>query len=514
MGSIVRKSYFAKVEPLWPVLATICLATFACTGVLYWLTRNAGYNFADEGYLWYGVIQTRSGRVPIRDFRAYDPGRYVWGALWTFILGSGLASLRFANYLVVFLAVALSSYLVWRASNSIQVALIAVVILLLWIRPIHKIIDCTMPLFSIYLMHLMITENAVNGINFWLIFLGLTWFLGLNHFLYNLVATLAVILMMAIGLIPVDPLDWFPWVGYLGIGLTPMIIFLLIPGTLKAYHRKKIIKILRRGTTNLKLPIPLPFQKRKPAGTDFKNEIRSHLTILVPASYISWILFNLPGADHWRADLFACGLIGLCYLNQYFSRADLNHLTQALPPFVLGLLLCFNSTALGILVVTSLLFLTFLFAVQPWYEYLHQSKFGRECALVQMGPSKVWLSQSDADRFEHIQTLILEHTKPSEAVFIAPLMVGIYPALGLKIPHYDNFPVYPSSFQEQTQMIQEIESTDVKLAFIQNVSLDGREDLRFENTHPKVWEHIQANMSSLTTDQNLPTSFHFFVRDQ
>ena len=64
----------------------------------FWLS-NVGLNLADKGYLWYGTLQTVTGGIPIRDFKSYDPGRYLWGAAWGHLTGTGIVGLRVSNAL-------------------------------------------------------------------------------------------------------------------------------------------------------------------------------------------------------------------------------------------------------------------------------------------------------------------------------------------------------------------------------------------------------------------------------
>src|SRR3954468_10326764 len=89
--ALARRPFRIERHALWLGLLTV---VFSIGWFL--LDGHLKINFADEGFLWYGAEAVRRGEVPMRDFDAYDPGRYLWVAGWSFLLGNSLISLRLA----------------------------------------------------------------------------------------------------------------------------------------------------------------------------------------------------------------------------------------------------------------------------------------------------------------------------------------------------------------------------------------------------------------------------------
>jgi hypothetical protein len=76
------------------------LFSVAIASLVFALQWRYGFNWGDEGWLWYISQRTALGQVPVRDIFSYDPGRYYWTAAVFKALGkNGLFEQLVANYL-------------------------------------------------------------------------------------------------------------------------------------------------------------------------------------------------------------------------------------------------------------------------------------------------------------------------------------------------------------------------------------------------------------------------------
>ena len=98
------------------------LTALFCVLMEQLLQVRVGLNLADEGFLWYGVQRVLAGEVPVRDFQAYEPGRYYMLAGWARMVQSdGIVAMR-CGLAVVQWAALFPALLLAPRATSLQMA--------------------------------------------------------------------------------------------------------------------------------------------------------------------------------------------------------------------------------------------------------------------------------------------------------------------------------------------------------------------------------------------------------
>lgn len=132
-------------------------------------------------------------------------------------------------------------------------------------------------------------------------------------------------------------------------------------------------------------------------------------------------------------------------------------------------------------------------------------------SLFTTGRDSFWLRAPWTAALDAMCAAVDAHSDRGEAVFFVPVLVALYPLCERAAAVYDVFCVYPAAETRQREMIAEIVAARVRLALVWNLDLDGRDDLRFSNTHPLVWRHLEDNFE-VRAVTGLPADIRCFAR--
>jgi hypothetical protein len=480
----------------------ILLMAIVLGGGSFALQGRQGINLADEGFLWYGAQQTAHGKVPLRDFQSYDPGRYYWSAAGMHLFGEGLVALRFSE--TVFQLFGLWVGLLAASRVVHNWALLAGVglMLTLWMFPSHKLFDATLLLCGIWIAVRLIEQPSPARIFAAGFFVGLCVFFGRNHAVYNFLAQASLLLFLYFKQGPLLSISHLGmWVAGIMAGLVPTIaMFVAVPGFFASYM-ESIQSIFRHGT-NLGLPVPWPWRVSPNSATGTTQFILGIFLIAVPLGYLAAITVSLSMRSQIIRDhalFIACAFVGLFYLHHAFSRADFSHLAQVIHPFTLAAL-----ASLGFLearksydwATIAVLIAVALFTVgrqMPIYQRITSSS---PWVPFDAG-GKIFVPAGINRLLNCLRRFAAENIMPREGVLIAPYLPAVYPILGHESPLWDLGFYFPATAQRQQAMIRELAATNVNWAIISDTPPDKREDLRFSATNELVWQYLMENFQPI-----------------
>lgn len=518
---------------LIPNSIKVFLLAFALVTASLLLQGNIGINLADEGFLWYGTVQTVLGEVPIRDFQSYDPARYYWGAFWLKIFGNnGLISLRISTAIFQFLGLSFGLLSLRRVMKSWWMLTVAGLILLLWMYPNFYIFEPSMAMAAVYFAVLLLEspsllQHFISGV-----FVGLSAFMGLNHGLYTFLSFLLLLVFVWVLDKNVFLKSFVTWGFGILIGYSTILLMLaVIPGFFECYV-ESIKFYFRTGETNLPLPVPFPWR------VDYSNLsfiqalsafFKGLFFLILPlfnCIIIIYLLFCRPSFRRKNL-LIAATFVSLTYMHHAFSRADLEHLSASIHPFLIGLISLapafnlklrkfnrLNSDALDPVLPPT------RYQTQPGNEFQPNLGlvFALAATLFSVGTAHPFYLKATAAPGQYVQQNIINDSismdveiaklidkvsqinrqiPQNDLLLIAPHWTTLYPILQRKSPLWDIYFLFPETEERQRKMILELRNKNVNWVIIGDVLLDGRDDLRFKNTHPLVWEHLMQDFEAI-----------------
>lgn len=480
-----------------------------------------GLNLADEGFLWNGALRIGQGKIPIRDYKSYDPGRFYWSWAAMQLFGTGLLGLRHsvAAFQVLGLWAGLTA--VSTQTDNVFALALAGTVFVIWMLPRHKIFDHSMALIAVATVTMLLQAPSPVTALLAGIMTGIAGVMGRNHGAYAFAATaLALLLVWAKGY--TDSAIALTAIWGLGIivGYSPMLgMFVFIPDMFRRYVHDKVLVFFRRGGIDISRPVPWPWTQRY-AGLTRLNAVSRFLTgmhfVVLPVFYAVALLWVVLDPDGLRNGYLAAScLVGIFYLHHAASRSDIPHLCQVMLPFVSGLLalaygaenaLVYWLTPLALIAIGWLV-VRQIDARLQWMEY--PDLF----AEIDILGERFIALRGVAATVTSVRARVTKELGPEDRLFIAPMAAMLYPVLQKETPVRSDFLHFPETDPVQDVLIADLEKTGTNWALIESVGLDRQDSLSFRNTHARVWRYLEDNFTCLQTP-DLGSRWSLWRRDQ
>lgn len=486
-----------------------------------------GFNWGDEGWLWYISQRTAHGEIPVRDIFSYDPGRYYWSAAVFKLLGKdGFIEQLAANYL--FAAVGLAVTYLAMARVGISSGWRVLVLLLLGIGigfPRHKVFEQSLSLIAA--SGIAYVLSAPQSRRHWFTFgmaTGLAAFFGRNSGLYFLLAASLTLIFLRWTKRALEiRLLIAPFLAGVVIGYSPIFLMML---RLRGFASSFIESVLLTPKWSWPLRIPFPWHSHVHGlhGIDaLQVQAVSWLCLVVPAVYsVSiWMASIRKDSDCLRLSAGA-SLAGIPYLHHGFYHADFFHIAQAVLPFVIA-----TSALAQFLFETgrwrwsvacsaglAALMLSCWLPMEPKIVYLRMN--ARDAASVSPVPIDGRVFEVPADEAKVLVTIRTAYQACGDhpdSFLEAPFYPGLYAFLNARAPFWDTYYLWPRGLQLQEKHVQALASRGTSLVLLnRTASFDQQDWLRIGRTYPNLVDYILSHYQR--SEMSLPDGFEIYYSPQ
>lgn len=519
-SATMYKNISVNLKSLWPALAISAAVVLA----LFLWQSHKGIHFADEGFLWYGAQRVMTGEVPMRDFYAYDIGRYYFSAAFMSLWGNnGIVALRVGSAVFQAIALFVGLTLLARTASPRHRApflLLSAITLAAWMPFQYRLYDSSLPIMLIGALAFLIERPSPRRYFLVGLTVGLAAVFGKNHGLYGVLGSAATLLYLGIkndtGSSPIKGFVF--WVIGTCIGYLPVLLFLVfVPGFFHAFV-DSILVLFEINATNIPLPVPWPWLA--PFGKAPLDSVAR--SVLGGTFFIAIVVFAVLGVV-WvirrkflgkpaSPALVASTLLALPYAHYAYSRADFSHLIPGIPPMLIGVLALLSNQPAKIKWPFAGIFCAIsMYLVAPSFSGW-QCYSKRNCVEVVLAEDKIEVDKGTASLLAVFNKLN-EQFSGGQAFLSVPFTPGLYAALQRKSPMWENYALVPRSNEFQQAEIARIQTANIGFAVIHDSPLDGRDELRFHNTHPLIDQYIRNNFQLLPGYLNNP-AFQLFIRKE
>lgn len=497
------------------LLQLVLLSAAVAIALFVWEGR-VGLNLPDGGFFWYGVQRVLHGEVPIRDFMAYDPGRYYWSAVLAVLTrSSGIVALRAGAEIFAWIGVFAGAWIVYRSTGRRDpvLSLMLIITLAAWMYPWFKVFDNTLAIALLCALAHLIRQPSPRSYLVAGVTVGLAAVFGRNHGVYGLVACTGGVAYLA--LTKRCSLRELAAGGLgIAIGFSPVLVLFGVRGFPLAFL-DSVRFLLHSGTTNIALPVPYPW-----AIPFAQLPLLEAMSAVLLGTFFLWLVATpLVGlsAVAWRwmqgvsvqPEFIAALLISIPYSHYAYSRADVVHMAASISP---SLIACFVALARArawlrypaALLLCSASVLT-VGPTHPGWRCLSTI-----CTTTTALSDKLSVEPGVARDVALLDRLVHELAPRGRSFVVTPYWPGAYALFDRKSPMWAIYALWPQSVAVQQREIERIQAAAPGFALINNLPLDGREGQRFSQTNPLIYTFITTHFRALT-GYSLPDGYELYV---
>ncbi len=486
-----------------PALAWCVLIATALCALSFLAQGHLGINMQDEAFLWYGVVRTHAGELPLRDFRSYDPGRYLWCAAWSTLFGDGLVAVRAAGTIFVALGVCAGLLVVSRATASRFLLVLAGIVLVVWVATPWKPYEPSTALIGTWLATRTLEKPAPGRWFACGAFIGLAAFFGRNLGLYAAAGMVAAAAYMTWK--TREPAGRALTRLALGtvVGYAPMLLLIAFDSGFRAAFVDSITFWTRQRSLNVSVPVIWPWLV-DPAGRPFLEVARDVaiglVFVLGPIGYLAGAVravLSRTAEVPRLAPIVAATFIGVPWFHHASVASEVSHLSQVIHPWLVGALcapLAFPETRARLVRIVAWVtvgLLTF-FAVGTSMPIVIRltAPPGREHVTVRVGNDDLIVPPLMASTVNGLRRFVKSQVPPDEPIFVTAQNLIVQPLLGRRSPVWDIFPFWEADAAEQDRMLREL--ADVRWALVDTRPVGTDPHMRLGLSHPRVWSMLQA----------------------
>jgi hypothetical protein len=482
------------------------------------LQGRIGLSLWDEGFLWYGVQRIKFGEVPIRDFYAYDIGRYYLLSGFQKIWGDdGIVALRFGLALLNGLLLGLVGIVLHRQNIQFIWVFLGMVLINMWAYPHYRMTDITVIVTAVAVLTWIGCLPARSPYFFWAGVLYAITVLLLGDVRKH-ISFFVVALVITLFVIELSRRQWRLWLPHISdvifglmVGLLPLLGYALaVPDFAEAYWLNYIDVLLTRSTPNIPLPFPYPWEidtdrswqswRQVVVGWVFVLYVGS---VLIWLAWFGWRAYRGHTSNHAALAGIAFAVPSISYV---LSRPDVPHLAQGMVPFVMTLVVMIGTisarwlrtTTMAVSIVVSCIV---LMPLQPVW----QCRIDFECRNERVLHDDIVMPGMIADQVRLIHQVAEDFVESDGNLYIAPFWPGGYALLGQKSPVWEIYAIWPRDEQFELDEIERIKQHNVHAVLLQRFGMDGREELSFRSTHPVTYNYLRETYQTVPVYRdNLP----------